>query len=161
MTTTSTSHRQLESQANDNEDKLNKKGSVGTRLVRSAIRTVVFAIVLPAGAACLYAYPQQATTPNADNTKTNQSSGVTADQQKNNSSDIELTRQIRRAIMEDKSLSTYAHNVKIITRDGAVTLKGPVESAEEKQAVESKAAAIVGQGNLVSKIRVVAKQSGN
>ena len=83
-----------------------------------------------------------------DNTKVNQrdrnSTEPTADQQKANKSDRELTRAVRRALVQDKSLSTYAHNVKIVTQDGVVTLKGPVRSQEEKQAVEAKAAEVVG-----------------
>src|SRR4051812_19484582 len=79
----------------------------------------------------------------ADNTKVNQrdrnQQEPTADQQKENASDRQLTQQIRRAIVKDNSLSSEAHNVKIITQNGAVTLKGPVKSAEEKQAIESKA----------------------
>ena len=58
---------------------------------------------------------------------------VTADQQKANPSDRDTTRQIRRAIVKDKSISTYGHNVKIITQNGMVTLKGPVRSEDEKE----------------------------
>ena len=82
-----------------------------------------------------------------DNTKMNQderNSGTTADQQKENQSDRELARQVRRAIVQDKSLSTYAHNVKIVAQDGTVTLKGPVRSEEEKAAIEKKAADVAG-----------------
>jgi osmotically-inducible protein OsmY len=79
----------------------------------------------------------------ADNTKTNkrdqQSGAKTADQQKMNTSDQEVTRNIRRAIIADKSLSTYAHNIKIITQDGMVTLKGPVKSDSERKTVMAKA----------------------
>ncbi len=93
---------------------------------------------------CMLANGQESTAPppTADNTKTNQrdksKAEPTADQQKENQSDRELTQQIRRAIVQDKSLSTYAHNVKIISEDGMVTLKGPVRSEEEKTAVEAK-----------------------
>lgn len=79
---------------------------------------------------------------------------VTADQQDQNKSDIEITRNIRRAIVKDDSLSTYAHNIKIITQDGAVTLKGPVRSAEEKANVENKAAAVAGAGRVTSQIGI-------
>ena len=86
----------------------------------------------------------------ANNTKVNQrdrnQSEPTADQQKENTSDRQLTQQIRRAIVKDKNLSSDAHNVKIITQNGAVTLKGPVKSEEEKQAIESKAAEVAGAG---------------
>jgi osmotically-inducible protein OsmY len=77
------------------------------------------------------------------------SSGKTADQQKENQSDLELTRQIRRAIVQDKSLSTYAHNVKIVSQGGLVTLKGPVKSEEEKTAIGNKAAEIAGSSTKV------------
>ncbi len=91
---------------------------------------------------------QQGAQPTApDNTKTNQrdkNGADTADQQKENQTDRELTRQIRRAIMQDKSLSTYGHNVKIISQGGMVTLKGPVKSEEEKMAIEQKAAEVAG-----------------
>ncbi|HZQ25133.1 MAG TPA: BON domain-containing protein [Terriglobales bacterium] len=94
----------------------------------------------------------------ADNTKVNQrdrsQNEPTADQQKENSSDRELARQVRRAIVKDKSLSTDAHNVKIIAQNGSVTLKGPVKSEEEKQALESKAAEIAGAGKVNSELQV-------
>ncbi len=94
--------------------------------------------------------PGQATDNGAapDNSKVNQrdrsQNEATADQQKANRSDRELTRAVRRALVKDKSLSTYAHNVKIISQNGMVTLKGPVSSRDEKQAVEAKAAEVVG-----------------
>jgi hyperosmotically inducible periplasmic protein len=99
--------------------------------------------------------------PAADNTKTNQrdqnASEPTADKQKENPTDRQLTQQIRRALMKDKSLSTNAHNVKVIAQDGAVTLKGPVDSDTEKQAVEAKAAQIAGSDKVTSNIQVRSK----
>ena len=94
----------------------------------------------------------------ADNTKVNQrdrnSNEPTADQQKENSSDRQLTAQIRRALVKDKSLSTDAHNVKIIAQGGNVTLKGAVKSDAEKQAIESKATQIAGDGKVTSELQV-------
>jgi osmotically-inducible protein OsmY len=94
----------------------------------------------------------------ADNTKMNQrdrdQNEPTADQQKENTNDRQLTAQIRRAIVKDKSLSTTAHNVKIISQNGAVTLKGPVKSEEEKQAIESKATEIAGSGKVNNELQV-------
>jgi len=99
--------------------------------------------------------PQQAAP---DNTKTNQRDNdktePTADQQKNSPSDIDITQQIRKSVMKDKSLSTYAHNVKIIAQNGMVTLKGPVTSEDEKKAVEMKAAAVVGQDKVTNELEV-------
>ena len=70
--------------------------------------------------------PQTQTTPDNSANNRQQNQSRTADQQKNNTSDRELTAKIRRSVVADKSLSTYAHNVKIIVSGGAVTLKGPV-----------------------------------
>jgi len=104
---------------------------------------------------------QQAATqsnPSSDNTKVNQrdrkTSEPTADQGKNTSSDRETMRKIRRAVVADKSLSTYAHNIKIISEHGKVTLKGPVHTEEEKRAIESTAAEIAGAGNVTNEITV-------
>jgi hyperosmotically inducible protein len=99
---------------------------------------------------------------NPDNTKTNQrdrsKDEPTADQQKENDTDRELARKVRRSVVSDKSLSTYAHNVKIIAQNGTVTLKGPVRSEEEKQAIEEKAAeAAGGSDHVKSEIEVKAK----
>src|SRR6202044_3395879 len=91
---------------------------------------------------------QQDQQPAPDNTKTNQGDAnkdaTTADQQKMNPADRATTKQIRSALMQDKTLSTYAHNIKIITRDGHVTLKGPVRSDDDKASVEAKAVAVAG-----------------
>jgi osmotically-inducible protein OsmY len=98
-------------------------------------------------------------SPKPDNTKTNKQDrnpdAATADQQKNNKSDRETTKQIRKAIMDDKSLSTYAHNVKVISQHGTVTLKGPVRSEEEKKAIEDKANAVAGASNVKSELTIV------
>jgi hyperosmotically inducible protein len=98
----------------------------------------------------------------ADNTSVNQrdrnASEPTADQQQNNRSDRDITQQIRRAIVQDKSLSAYAHNVKIITRGGQVTLKGPVRSDEEKRAVEAKATQVAGENKVTSELDVKEKK---
>ena len=96
--------------------------------------------------------------PPPDNTKVNardrEAAAKTADQQGNTKADVEMTRKIRQAIMEDKTLSTYAHNVKMITRAGKVTLKGPVKTAEEKKTVEAKAAEVAGASNVKSQVSV-------
>ena len=89
-----------------------------------------------------------------DNTKVNErdrnANEATADKQKANATDQELTRNIRRSIMADKSLSTYAHNIKIISQNGSVTLKGPVKSEAEKKSVMAKAVAVTGSADKVT-----------
>src|SRR5260370_41070067 len=105
------------------------------------VRTLSLAALLLTGTSASWA--QQAA---ADNTKMNQQDpNNTAQQQKENASDRQLTQDVRKAIMQDKSLSTYAHNVKVISQNGTVTLKGPVHSDDEKQAIEAKAAEVAGK----------------
>ena len=92
--------------------------------------------------------------PKPDNTKVNErdrnSGAATADKQKMNAGDRQLTAKIRKSVMADKSLSTYAHNVKIISQDGMVTLKGPVRSDEEVKSIVAKAVKITGAANKVA-----------
>jgi len=98
-----------------------------------------------------------------DNTRVNARdrahSQPTADQQQNGRTDVSITRDIRRALVGDKTLSTYAHNVKVITQHGQVTLKGPVRTADEKKLVEDKAAGIAGAGHVTSELSVAPTRS--
>jgi hyperosmotically inducible periplasmic protein len=124
-------------------------------LTRMAAQTLILAGVLVPGTTGIFA--QQ-----PDNTKMNQADRSndqpTADQQKNNPSDRQLTQHVRQAIMGDKSLSTYAHNVKIISQNGVVTLKGPVRSDDEKRAIEAKADEVAGKDKVVNEMTVVPDQ---
>ncbi len=127
-----------------------------------SVRTLLIGSLLTSGTLLIAQQPaDQAASAPADNTKVNQrdqnSNEPTADQQKDNRSDRDITQQIRRAIMKDKSLSTYAHNVKIITQDGQVTLKGPVRSDDEKTAIEAKATEIAGQNKVSNELEVKPK----
>lgn len=79
---------------------------------------------------------------------------MTAGEQSSAKSDVELTRQIRRAVVKDDSLSMLAHNVKIITANGAVTLRGPVKTEQEKTAIASKAQAIAGANKVDNQLEV-------
>jgi osmotically-inducible protein OsmY len=94
----------------------------------------------------------------SDNTKVNKrdrnNSEPTADQGKNATSDREIMSKIRQAVVADKSLSTYAHNVKIISEAGKVTLKGPVHTEDEKKTIEAKATEVAGAGNVTNEITV-------
>ena len=119
-------------------------------------------------AACAWGSAQDTSTnppagnTQTDNTKMNQrdrnANEPTADQQKSNQSDLDLTKQIRQAIANDKSISTYGHNVKVITQNGMVTLKGPVRSEEEKKAIAAKAAEVAGADKVTDEMDVKPKQ---
>jgi hyperosmotically inducible periplasmic protein len=107
---------------------------------------------------CLSVVQAQDSGVQPDNTKTNNrdrsASRQTAEQQKENPSDRAITQKIRSAVMNDKGLSTYGHNVKIITQDGAVTLKGPVRTQQEKDSIEGKAMEVAGRGHVINELEV-------
>ena len=88
------------------------------------------------------------------NTRDRDGTTLTADEQSNTKGDVEITRQIRQAIVKDDSLSTSAHNVKIITNGGVVTLRGPVVSPEEKTMVAKKAEKINGVDKVDNQLEV-------
>jgi hyperosmotically inducible protein len=120
-------------------------------------RTLLTAAVLFLSIPLAASSRPQKQTPAPDNSKTNRErkqGTPTADQQKVNASDTDIAKQIRSSIMKDKSLSTYAHNVKIIAQDGKVTLKGPVRSEDEKTNIASKAAAVAGESNVTNELTV-------
>lgn len=98
----------------------------------------------------------------ADNTSRNQvnrdSQTKTPLDQSNTSADTKVTAGIRRAVMDDSTLSTNAHNCKIITdKAGVVTLRGPVDSQTEKDLVEAKAIAVAGVNQVVNELEVIQK----
>jgi len=84
----------------------------------------------------------------ADNTKQNvrdkDGDSLTPMDQSSDKRDVELTKRIRKALVDDESLSTSAKNIKIITIDGKVTLRGPVETSKEHARVVKKATSIAG-----------------
>jgi osmotically-inducible protein OsmY len=102
------------------------------------------------------AYQDPQTQPdNTRNNKGDASKGaVTADQQKETAADRDMAKKIRKSITSDSSLSTYAHNIKVIVRDGMVTLKGPVKTEDEKNAIGAKANEIAGEGKVQNEITV-------
>lgn len=116
-----------------------------------------FALTAAFSLGSLFAIQDTATAP-PDNTKVNKrdrsAMQPTADQGKNNKSDVHIMAQIRRSVVKDKSLSVYAHNVKIISQGGKVTLKGTVHTEDEKKSIESKAVAVAGDGNVTNQIDV-------
>jgi osmotically-inducible protein OsmY len=97
----------------------------------------------------------------ADNTGRNvrdrSDATLTAEDQGNSESDREITRQIRRALTTNDQFSTTAKNIKIVTVNGKTTLRGPVQSEQEKQAVAS-AAQNAGAGAVENQLEVKANQ---
>lgn len=116
------------------------------------IPTAIAALALLCAFAPLSFAGAQQTAP--DNSRQNKSQGQNANNQSNSTADRMTTAKVRKAIIADKKLSMYAHNVKIVTLDGQVTLKGPVKSEEEKQQVASDASAVISGGNLTNQLTV-------
>ena len=105
--------------------------------------------------------PSRLSSTQPDNTANNRperaGSAPTADEQKNDPTDLDMTQRVRRTLMDDKSLSTSAHNVKVIAAGGTVTLKGVVLSARERELVAAKAVSIAGEGHVVNQLEVAPK----
>ena len=114
----------------------------------------IMASLLCAFTVCAQSAPDSSKANSVDQ-KTN---AVTAGQQKESKADRELARKIRQAVVKDKSLSTYAHNVKIIVQDGVVTLRGPVRSESEKSNIQAKAVEIVGAAKVRNEITIAPKK---
>jgi hyperosmotically inducible protein len=80
---------------------------------------------------------------------------LTPGDQSESEADRTLTQRIRQAVMADDSLSTTAHNIKIITVNGVVTLRGPVNSAQEKATIDAKAQQIAGATKVDNQLEIV------
>jgi hyperosmotically inducible periplasmic protein len=106
--------------------------------------------------------PAASDSTDADNTKQNSSeqnkSTDTAEKQSNSKDDLALTQKIRQAVMKDGALSMNAKNVKIIAQDGKITLKGPVDSQQEKDTIAAKAGEIAGKDKVDNQLEVKAEK---
>lgn len=82
----------------------------------------------------------------------------TADKQSQSKTDLAITQKIRRAVVKDKTLSVIAHNCKIITQHGAVTLRGEVKNDAEKATIGDIAATVAGAGNVTNQLTIQVKK---
>lgn len=102
--------------------------------------------------------PPGVTSPSANNTRTNKRDrndmSPTSGSQSNASSDIDVTANVRQAIVHDDSLSIDAHNVKIISRKGVVELRGPVDSAKKKARIGQLASSVAGITRVDNKLDI-------
>jgi osmotically-inducible protein OsmY len=93
-----------------------------------------------------------------DNTATNERDRSretkTSGDQSNSSADLKITQDIRRALMKDSELSTTAKNIKIITDNGQVTLRGPVKNAQEKAKIDQLARSAAGGAKIDDQLEV-------
>jgi len=109
-------------------------------------------------ALCLTAFAADNEKAKPDSTSTNERdrSGETktSGDQSNSSADLKITQAIRRALMKDRELSTTAKNIKVITANGQVTLRGPVKTAQEKARVDQIAKSAAGGAQIDDQLDV-------
>ena len=124
-------------------------------LKKIAVALVLSSALLGLGTASM-AQDSNAAAPDnsAVNVRDRAPDAMTAGQQSNAKSDVELTREIRRAVVKDDSLSTLAHNVKIVAANGSVILRGPVKTEQEKVDIANKAQAIAGANKVDNQLEV-------
>ncbi len=119
--------------------------------------TKTLSVVIGVGLFCLPSLSIAETR--GDNTKVNErdrsSFERTADSQGNDKKDIEVTRQIRQLILRDKSMSTYAQNIKVITSKGVVTIKGSVKTQVEMKRILRDVRNVAGTANIIDEMEVV------
>lgn len=95
--------------------------------------------------ASIFAAPPPGKDNSAQNTvDRNDATVVPTDQAKGSDADVEATRALREAIVDQDDMSTYAKNIKIITLDGKTVLRGPVASTAEKQRIGTLARTVLG-----------------
>ena len=122
------------------------------RIVAAALVAVALTAWGPASRAADYPADNS-----GKNVRDRQDSSRTPGDQSNNTSDLAITQAIRKAVVADKALSTNAHNVKIITANGVVTLRGPVSSPEEKETIAAKAKQVAGVKSVDNKLEIASR----
>ena len=143
------------------------------RLLKAALMKISFrfaalasasALTLAGATACDKTGGETSTTTTssaADNTGVNardkDASAVTPMSQGNDVADIQTTANLRKALMADSTLSTNAKNVKVVTAGGTLTLRGPVDSAAEKQNIDAKAHSVAGGNAVVDELEITTK----
>lgn len=120
----------------------------------AAAITVVAAVTVSAPTIRAADYPADNS---GKNVRDRQETTATSGDQSNAKSDVAITQAIRKAVMADKKLSTNAHNVKIITANGAVTLRGPVNNTEEKRNIGEKAKHAVGVKSVDNQLEIASR----
>ena len=125
---------------------------VGQTIKRTSV------VVVTAAAVSMAALAADEKT-NSDNTATNKRdrSGETntSGDQSNSSADLKITQAVRRALMKDGELSTTAKNIKVITANGQVTLRGPVNNAQEKAKIDQIARSAASGAQIVDQLDVI------
>ena len=125
--------------------------------MRKLAAGIVVVVALTAWVPATYAADPPAADNSGKNVRDRTDASVTPGDQSNAKSDVAITKAIRKAVVADKALSTNAHNVKIITKNGVVTLRGPVKSAEEKSTVAAKAEGAAGVKSVDNQLEIASR----
>jgi hyperosmotically inducible protein len=128
-----------------------------TRTLIFSASLLVGSFLIPVGSSFAQTDANRAPDNTAVNQRDRAPENLTPMDQSNKASDLKMTQEIRRAIVKDDQLSTDAKNVKIITIDGAVTLRGPVKTDQEKAAIAAKAAQLAGNSNVHNELEVAGR----
>jgi hyperosmotically inducible protein len=116
--------------------------------------TLAFAMAVALGTTACKSKPEDRAADNTAQNSRDKSAVPTADQAGEGKPDIDVAQQIRKALTGDSTLSTNAHNCKVVVKDGVVTLAGPVASIDERTKVENLAAGVVGPTKVVNQLEV-------
>ena len=128
--------------------------------VQSACAMVVVASMTSVAFSQSTAAPATMAAPDntAVNVRDRQPVAPTAADQPNNKVDVQLAANVRQAIVNDRSLSMSAHNVKLVAASGVVTLRGPVATAQERTRVGELATRVAGVTRVDNQLDVTNKQ---
>lgn len=120
------------------------------------MRTHLLAFTLAAafGAGACKSKPENQAADNTAKNARDKAAVPTADQAGQTKSDVDLAQSLRRAILEDGTLSTNGHNCKVIVNDGVVTLTGPVASTDERTKIAALATATPGVTKVVNQLEI-------
>ena len=130
-----------------------------TRASLISASLLVGVCLVPVGTRPAFAQSAVSSAPGntAENQRDRNHQTLTPIDQSNKPEDIAILRSIRRALVKDNRLSTEAKNIKIITIDGAVTLRGPVKTEREKAEILAKAERIAGNGHVHDELEVAGR----
>lgn len=128
--------------------------------MKTSLWILAIPLLLLAGSGCSNQNATE-TKRQPDNTGVNErdraNSTVTPMDQAENEADRGVSQRIRQAIVADDGLSTNAHNIKIVTAGGLVTLRGPVNTVQEKSSIEAKVQQIAGVARVDNQLEVVTR----
>lgn len=118
------------------------------------MKTFTLALTLAAALGACKAKPEDKAPDNTAQNQRDKAAVPTADQAGQTKSDVNVAADVRKSLMNDSTLSTNAHNCKVVVNSGVVTLAGPVANADEKAKIETLATAVAGVTKVVNQLEI-------